>query len=81
MTLFNSGMDLLQEIQVSGTRKNPFAEVALERLLDANLSAKYSLTGQLSTYTSFHQLMILMTIKNVNDVKKLEMYMTFLWWK
>lgn len=43
-------MDLLQEIQVSGTRKNPFAEVALERLLDANLSAKYSLTGQLSTY-------------------------------
>lgn len=50
MTLFNSGMDLLQEIQVSGTRKNPFAEVALERLLDANLSAKYSLTGQLSTY-------------------------------
>lgn len=52
MTLFNSGMDLLQEIQVSGTRKNPFAEVALERLLDANLSAKYSLTGQLSTYIS-----------------------------
>ncbi|XP_022325530.2 armadillo repeat-containing protein 3-like isoform X1 [Crassostrea virginica] len=43
------GMDLLQEIQVSGTRKNPFAEVALERLLDANLSAKYSLTGQLSS--------------------------------
>jgi hypothetical protein len=43
-------MDLLQEIQVSGTRKNPFAEVALERLLDANLSAKYALTGQLSMY-------------------------------
>ncbi|XP_048777082.1 armadillo repeat-containing protein 3-like isoform X2 [Ostrea edulis] len=43
------GMDLLQEIQVSGTRKNPFAEVALERLLDANLSAKYALTGQLSS--------------------------------
>lgn len=47
-------MDLLQEIQVSGTRKNPFAEVALERLLDANLSAKYSLTGQLSTYVSLY---------------------------
>lgn len=48
------GMDLLQEIQVSGTRKNPFAEVALERLLDANLSAKYALTGQLSIHFIVH---------------------------
>ncbi|XP_021356632.1 armadillo repeat-containing protein 3-like isoform X1 [Mizuhopecten yessoensis] len=43
------GMDILQEIQVSGTRKNPFAEAALERLLDSNLSAKYALTGNLSS--------------------------------
>ncbi|KAJ8298392.1 hypothetical protein KUTeg_024923 [Tegillarca granosa] len=42
------GMDILQEIQVSGKRQNPFAAAALERLLDSNLSAKYSLTGQLS---------------------------------
>ncbi|KAK3099626.1 hypothetical protein FSP39_007188 [Pinctada imbricata] len=43
------GMDTLQEIQVSGTRRNPFAEVALQRLLDSNLSAKYALTGHLSS--------------------------------
>ncbi|XP_033742747.1 armadillo repeat-containing protein 3-like isoform X4 [Pecten maximus] len=43
------GMEILQDIQVSGTRKNPFAEAALERLLDSNLSAKYALTGNLSS--------------------------------
>ena len=43
-------MELLQDIQVSGTRKNPFAEAALERLLDSNLSAKYALTGNLSKF-------------------------------
>ena len=43
-----SGMSILQEIQVSGTRRNPFADVALQNLLNSNLSAKYSLTGHLS---------------------------------
>ena len=41
-------MSVLQEIQVSGTRRNPFADVALQNLLNSNLSAKYSLTGALS---------------------------------
>lgn len=41
-------MDLLQEIQTSSTRKSPFAEAALQKLLDSNLSAKYALTGCLS---------------------------------
>ncbi|VDI55866.1 Hypothetical predicted protein [Mytilus galloprovincialis] len=43
------GMSVLQEIQVSGTRRNPFADVALQNLLNSNLSAKYSLTGALSS--------------------------------
>ena len=43
-----SGMELLQEIQTSSTRKSPFAEAALQKLLDSNLSAKYALTGFLS---------------------------------
>jgi hypothetical protein len=43
-----SGMSILQEIQVSGTRRNPFADVALQNLLNSNLSAKYSLTGHLN---------------------------------
>ena len=43
------GMSILQEIQVSGTRRNPFADVALQNLLNSNLSAKYSLTGHLSS--------------------------------
>lgn len=42
------GMSVLQQIQVSGTRRNPFADVALQNLLNSNLSAKYSLTGHLS---------------------------------
>ncbi|XP_053398829.1 armadillo repeat-containing protein 3-like isoform X4 [Mercenaria mercenaria] len=43
------GMELLQEIQTSSTRKSPFAEAALQKLLDSNLSAKYALTGCLSS--------------------------------
>ncbi|KAL4230819.1 Armadillo repeat-containing protein 3 [Mactra antiquata] len=43
------GMELLQEIQTSSTRKSPFAEAALQKLLDNNLSAKYALTGCLSS--------------------------------
>jgi hypothetical protein len=40
-------MSILQEIQVSGTRRHPFADVALQNLKIGNLSAKYSLTGHL----------------------------------
>ena len=32
---------------MSDTRRSPFTEAALERVLDNNLSAKYSLTGLL----------------------------------
>lgn len=45
----SGGMELLQEIQTSNTRKSPFAEAALQKLLDSNLSAKYALTGCLSS--------------------------------
>ncbi|KAK3599496.1 hypothetical protein CHS0354_006630 [Potamilus streckersoni] len=44
-----NGMEILQEIQVSGTRRSPFAEAALQKLLDSNLSAKYALTGHLNS--------------------------------
>lgn len=43
------GMSILQEIQISGTRRNPFADVALQNLLNSNLSAKYSLSGILTS--------------------------------
>jgi len=46
-------MELLQEIQTSSTRKSPFAEAALQKLLDSNLSAKYALTGILSELQSY----------------------------
>ncbi|XP_076446526.1 armadillo repeat-containing protein 3-like isoform X2 [Babylonia areolata] len=43
------GLEILQQIQLSSTRQSPFIDGALERLLDSNLSAKYSLTGHLSS--------------------------------
>ncbi|CAE1153737.1 Armadillo repeat-containing protein 3 [Acanthosepion pharaonis] len=41
------GLKILQEIHSSLTRRNQFTDAALERLLDNNLSAKFSLTGYL----------------------------------
>ncbi|ESP02130.1 hypothetical protein LOTGIDRAFT_111572, partial [Lottia gigantea] len=41
------GLGILQEIQLSGTRRTPFTDAALDRLLDSNLSAKYALSGVL----------------------------------
>nr|KAG5705421.1 hypothetical protein BaRGS_004548 [Batillaria attramentaria] len=43
------GLHILQQIQLSSTRRSPFIDAALERLLDSNLSAKYALTGHLSS--------------------------------
>ena len=42
------GLERLQEISLSSTRKNAFTDVALEKILDSNLSAKYALNGYLS---------------------------------
>ena len=61
-----SGMSILQEIQVSGTRRNPFADVALQNLLNSNLSAKYSLTGHLSKLIVICQLNILLLDTSVS---------------
>ncbi|CAL1539085.1 unnamed protein product [Lymnaea stagnalis] len=41
------GLQILQEIQTSASRQNPFIEAALQRLLDSNLSAKFSLYNHL----------------------------------
>ncbi|KAI0234081.1 Armadillo repeat-containing protein 3 [Lamellibrachia satsuma] len=41
------GLDLLLEIQLSSTRKNAFTQLAIAKLLDNNLSAKYAITGHL----------------------------------
>ncbi|XP_033118258.1 armadillo repeat-containing protein 3-like isoform X2 [Anneissia japonica] len=43
------GLEVLQNIQQSSTKQNSFSDSALERLLDNALSAKYALTGQLSS--------------------------------
>ena len=45
--VFCRGLDVLQEIQLSSTRKNAFTDVAIQKLLDSNLSAKYALSGDL----------------------------------
>ncbi|XP_062841883.1 armadillo repeat-containing protein 3 isoform X2 [Trichomycterus rosablanca] len=41
-------LELLQEINTSLNSQNQFSEAALQKLLDKNLSVKYSLTGRLS---------------------------------
>ncbi|KAL2085899.1 hypothetical protein ACEWY4_019219 [Coilia grayii] len=41
-------LEVLQDINSSTNRRNRFSEIALQKLLDNNLSAKYSLTGHLS---------------------------------
>lgn len=40
-----SGLEQLQDVQLSSSRKNAFTDAALESLLNHNLSAKYGLTG------------------------------------
>ncbi|NWV17710.1 ARMC3 protein, partial [Origma solitaria] len=42
-------LDILEEINLSKKRKNNFSEAALEKLLDNNLSQKYSRMGYLSS--------------------------------
>ncbi|XP_046850751.1 armadillo repeat-containing protein 3-like [Xenia sp. Carnegie-2017] len=42
-------MEQLQTIALSGSRKSGFSDVALTRLLDCNLPAKYSMQGYLSS--------------------------------
>ncbi|XP_030120385.4 armadillo repeat-containing protein 3 isoform X5 [Taeniopygia guttata] len=42
-------LDILEEINLSTKRKNKFSEAALEKLLDNNLSQKYSRMGYLSS--------------------------------
>ncbi|TRZ00312.1 hypothetical protein DNTS_009909 [Danionella cerebrum] len=50
MALCHAGaLETLQEINLSSHRKNKFSILALQKLLDSNLSLKYSLTGHLST--------------------------------
>ena len=49
--LSDSGLEILQEIQLSNTRKNAFTDVAMKKILDSNLSAKYALTGHLGKWT------------------------------
>uniref|UniRef100_A0A0B7A269 Armadillo repeat-containing domain-containing protein n=1 Tax=Arion vulgaris TaxID=1028688 RepID=A0A0B7A269_9EUPU len=41
------GLNILQEIQTSASRNGAFTEAALQRLLDSNLSAKFSLYNHL----------------------------------
>ncbi|KAJ8375062.1 hypothetical protein SKAU_G00056420 [Synaphobranchus kaupii] len=42
-------LEILQEVNSSLNRRSKFSEAALDRLLDSNLSVKYSLTGHLSS--------------------------------
>ncbi|XP_026056789.1 armadillo repeat-containing protein 3 [Carassius auratus] len=49
LELCNAGaLEILQEIRLSPNRNNKFSELALQKLLNSNLSLKYSLTGHLS---------------------------------
>ncbi|XP_061096444.1 armadillo repeat-containing protein 3 [Conger conger] len=42
-------LEILQEVNSSPNRQSKFSEAALQRLLDSNLSVKYSLAGYLSS--------------------------------
>nr|XP_002750140.4 armadillo repeat-containing protein 3 isoform X1 [Callithrix jacchus] len=42
-------LDVLEEVNLSGSRKNKFSEAAYNKLLNNNLSLKYSQTGYLSS--------------------------------
>lgn len=42
-------LDILEEINLSVSRKNKFSEVAYNKLLNNHLSLKYSQTGYLSS--------------------------------
>ena len=42
------GLEILQEIELSESRKNAFSDVAIGRILDNHLAAKYALRGYLS---------------------------------
>ncbi|EHH64611.1 armadillo repeat-containing protein 3 isoform X1 [Macaca nemestrina] len=42
-------LDILEEVNLSGTRRNKFSEAAYNKLLNNNLSLKYSQTGYLSS--------------------------------
>ncbi|KAL0627528.1 Armadillo repeat-containing protein 3 [Plecturocebus cupreus] len=42
-------LDILEEVNLSGSRKNKFSEAAYNKLLNNNLSLKYSQTGYLSS--------------------------------
>lgn len=43
---------MLQNMQMSETKKNAFTDIAATKLLDNNLSAKYALQGHLSKFDS-----------------------------
>ena len=45
----NRALDILEEINLSVTRKNKFSEVAYNKLLNYHLPLKYSRTGSLSS--------------------------------
>ncbi|XP_056306737.1 armadillo repeat-containing protein 3 [Danio aesculapii] len=50
LELCNVGaLEILQEINLSSHRSNKFSQLALQKLMDSNLSLKYSLTGHLSS--------------------------------
>ncbi|XP_041358509.1 armadillo repeat-containing protein 3-like isoform X2 [Gigantopelta aegis] len=40
-------LEILMEIQLSSTRRSPFTDAALNKLLDSNLAAKYAMGGHL----------------------------------
>ncbi|XP_011911272.1 PREDICTED: armadillo repeat-containing protein 3 [Cercocebus atys] len=42
-------LDILEEVSLSGSRRNKFSELAYNKLLNNNLSLKYSQTGYLSS--------------------------------
>jgi hypothetical protein len=49
LTSFDRALDILEEINLSVSRKNKFSEAAYNKLLNNNLSLKYSQTGYLSS--------------------------------
>lgn len=48
-SLIDRALDILEEVNLSVSRKNKFSEAAYHKLLNHYVSLKYSLTGYLSS--------------------------------
>ena len=76
------GLDILLEIQQSSTRRNAFTQLAIARLLDSNLAAKYAITGRLGNILLLpHPYPLLCGAMFLNETSPFNSVLCFLPWQ